>query len=138
MSETADLSTIESIGIFQVFTGSGTGSGFLIDDITVDCPAQDDDADGILNESDLCPGTAIPESVPTNRLGVNRWALADDDGEFDTASPLGGGPGFEFSLTETRGCSCEQIIEAMALGWGHTKFGCSTGVLLNWIATRDR
>jgi hypothetical protein len=35
---------------------------------------------------------------------------------------------------DTRGCSCEQIIEMMALGWGHTKFGCSTGAMLQWIA----
>jgi hypothetical protein len=34
-----------------------------------------------------------------------------------------------------RGCSCEQIIEAWALGWGHTKFGCSTGIMLQWMAT---
>ena len=93
-------------------------------------PTGDDD------EVDLCPDTVIPESVPTNNLGVNRWALVDEDLSFDTTAPPGGGndPDFEFTLLDTRGCSCEQIIEAWALGWGHTKFGCSTGVMLQWMA----
>jgi len=96
----------------------------------------DSDGDGIYDEVDFCPDTVIPESVPTNHLGVNRWALVDDDDLFDTTPPPGGGggPDFEFTLQDTGGCSCEQIIEAWALGWGHTKFGCSTGAMLQWIA----
>jgi hypothetical protein len=99
----------------------------------------DADGDGIGDDDDVCPDTAIPESVPTNHLGVNRWALVDDDGVFDTVSPPGGGngPDFEFTIGDTGGCSCEQIIEAMALGWGHAKSGCSTGALLQWISTVD-
>jgi hypothetical protein len=97
----------------------------------------DADQDGVFDAVDICPDTAIPESVPTNHLGVNRWALVDEDGMFDTSPPPGGGggPDFEFAVADTGGCSCEQIIEAWALGWGHTKFGCSTGVMLQWIAT---
>ena len=89
------------------------------------------DQDGVLDEEDLCPGTEIPESVPTHHLGVNRWALVDGDSTFDTTPPPGGGggPDFAFATDDTRGCSCEQIIEALALGWGHTKFGCSTGAM---------
>jgi hypothetical protein len=85
---------------------------------------------------DVCPDTVIPESVPTNQLQVNRWALVDDDGMFDTTPPPGGGggPDFEFTTQDSAGCSCEQIVEAWSLGWGHTKFGCSTGVMLQWIA----
>ena len=99
----------------------------------------DADQDGVLDAVDVCLHTTIPGSVPTNHLGVNRWALIDDDDLFDTTLPPGGGgePGFEFTVEDTHGCSCEQIIEAMALGWGHTKFGCSTGVMLQWIATVD-
>jgi hypothetical protein len=95
----------------------------------------DADNDGINDEIDSCTDTVIPESVPTSNLGVNRWALVDEDTSFDTTAPSGGGngPDFEFTLEDTRGCSCEQIIEAMALGWGHTKFGCSTGAMLQWI-----
>jgi len=117
-----------------------TGAGSPADtdgSVTLTISVPDADQDGVLDENDVCPNTAIPESVPTNRLGVNRWALVDDDALFDTDLPPGGGngPNFEFSLEDTRGCSCEQIIEARALGWGHTKFGCSTGVMLQWVAT---
>jgi hypothetical protein len=60
----------------------------------------------------------------------------DEDVVFDTTPPPGGGCGPEFEVTveDIRGCSCEQIIEAMGLGRGHTKFGCSTGVMLQWSA----
>jgi len=97
--------------------------------------APDADQDGVLDEVDMCLDTAIPESVPTRKLGVNRWTLVDDDGTFDTAPPPGGGggPDFTFTIADTGGCSCEQIIEAWDLGQGHTKFGCSTGVMLQWI-----
>jgi hypothetical protein len=96
----------------------------------------DADGDGIDDEVDVCPETLIPESVPTKRLGVNRWALVDEDDTFDTIPPLedGNGPHFEFTIVRTAGCSCEQIIEAMALGSGHPKFGCSAGAMLQWIA----
>ena len=68
-------------------------------------------------------------------MGVNRWALVDDDDQFDTKPPAGGGggPEFEFSVSDTRGCSCEQIIEAMGLGRGHEKVGCSTGAMEDWV-----
>jgi hypothetical protein len=85
---------------------------------------------------DLCPGTVIPEGVPTVELGVNRFALVDGDGIFDTRPPPGGGrgPGLIFTVEDTAGCSCEQIIAELELGDGHTKFGCSISVLEAWIA----
>jgi len=114
----------------------------------------DADQDGILDAVDVCLDTTIPESVPTHHLGVNRWALVDGDTVFDSrtadddessddddsngddeSGDDGDGPHFGFTLEETRGCSCEQIIEAWALGWGHTKFGCSTGIMSRWVAT---
>jgi hypothetical protein len=101
----------------------------------------DTDGDGVPDNVDLCPeDTVIPESVPTRRLGVNRWALVDDDDVFDTTPPPGGGEGpqFTFTLTDTLGCSCEQIIAEVGLGRGHEKFGCSSGALLEWIETQDR
>jgi hypothetical protein len=97
----------------------------------------DSDSDGVpdnyLGEIDICPGTAIPESIPTNAsgLGANRWALVDDDFEFDQADPQAGSV-FSFSTTDTRGCSCEQIIEEAGLGNGQTSRGCSTSAILNW------
>ncbi len=95
---------------------------------------KDLDGDGVVDNLDFCPATVFPESVPTQRLGTNRWALVDDDGVFDTKAPNGKGPERSFTLEDTAGCSCEQIIEALDLGNGHVKFGCSTGVMQNWIS----
>ncbi len=95
----------------------------------------DADGDGVLDNADVCPDTVIPEGVPTQRLGVNRHALVDEDLIFDTTPPPGGGngPGDVFTTTDTAGCSCEQIIDALGLGEGHRKFGCSVGVMREWV-----
>lgn len=73
--------------------------------------------------------------MPTQRLGTNRWALVDEDGIFDTNPPNGRGSGLDrsFTIQDTAGCSCEQIIGALHLGGGHTKFGCSIGAMETWI-----
>jgi photosystem II stability/assembly factor-like uncharacterized protein len=92
----------------------------------------DEDGDGVPDDEDACPGTVIPEEVPFFRLGVNRWALVDDDTVFDTVAPPGGGPELSFTIEDTAGCSCEQIIEARGLGHGHRRLGCSTGVMQSW------
>jgi hypothetical protein len=94
----------------------------------------DSDGDGVFDDVDVCPGTVIPEGVPTVRLNTNRWALVDDDGIFDTTEPNGKGPQLSFTIEDTAGCSCEQIIAAQGLGNGHTKFGCSIGAMRDWIA----
>ena len=98
-------------------------------------PGGDDDDDGVPDEDDLCPGTFIPEeTVPSVRLGTNRWALMDDDFDFDTTPPKGKGPKRSYNTTETGGCSCEQIIVELGLGNGHTKFGCSISAMDDWVA----
>ncbi len=95
--------------------------------------AKDSDQDGVTDDLDVCPGTILPEGVPTDGLGINRWALTDGDGIFDTVLPNGNGTGLGFSIEDTAGCSCEQIIEAQGLGQGHTKFGCSNEAMLDWV-----
>ena len=93
----------------------------------------DSDADGVPDDADVCPGTAIPETTPSaGQLAPNHWALLDGDTTFDTVTPGGGSP-TPFTLAQTAGCSCEQIIAAMGLGKGHAKHGCSTGALEDWI-----
>lgn len=93
----------------------------------------DDDGDGVANDDDYCADTMIPEGVPTVRLGVNRWALVDGDGWFDTTYPEGMGPDRSYSIWDTAGCSCEQIIYEMGLGQGHSKFGCSISAMDEWV-----
>ena len=95
---------------------------------------KDNDRDSVTDDLDACPGTVIPEAVPTVRLGTNRWALADGDLDFDITPPNGNGPNRSYSTTDTAGCSCEQIIDAQGLGKGHSKFGCSIGVMDNWVS----
>ena len=94
----------------------------------------DSDGDDVLDGDDLCPGTVIPEAtVPSRSLGTNRYALVDADTTFDTKAPRGRGPQETFTTTDTGGCSCEQIIDALDLGAGHTRFGCSLGVMRDWV-----
>jgi hypothetical protein len=53
----------------------------------------------------------------------------DGDTSFDTELTNGEGPGKSYSISDTYGCSCEQIIEICGYGKGHMKFGCSIGVM---------
>ena len=93
----------------------------------------DDDGDGVLDVVDICPATSLSESVPTSgQLGKNRWALVNGDPNFDQGLPQSGDK-FSFSTNDTSGCSCGQIIDALGLGRGHTRNGCSTSVMLQWI-----
>jgi hypothetical protein len=84
--------------------------------------------------ADRCLGTKIPESVPTEGLGTNRWALVNGDLLFDTLSSGGTGPGLTFTVQQTAGCSCEQIIVKLGLGNGQRKNGCSTSTMQSWIS----
>jgi putative metal-binding protein len=101
------------------------------------CPADannDADDDGVCGGDDFCPGTALPEGVPTQSLGVNRHADTDGDGIFNTVRPNGNGNGKTYTVVDTGGCSCEQIIAALGLGQGHVKFGCSSGAMDEWVS----
>lgn len=68
----------------------------------------DDDGDSIPNAQDFCPGTYLPESVPTEFMLFSRYALTSTTGIFRE------GPRkrvSSFSLLDTRGCSCEQLVD---------------------------
>ena len=92
---------------------------------------KDKDDDGVNDDADVCPGTVIPEMLERD-LGENRFALVDGDFDFDTNAPNGKGPRRGYSTVDTAGCSCTQIVDALGLGEGHSKFGCSVGVMDNW------
>ncbi|MFC1768671.1 NosD domain-containing protein [Nanoarchaeota archaeon] len=107
----------------------------------------DDDGDGVPNSEDLCPGTDTPEEVPTEipdkngkahggYLLPNHYAQLDADPLFEVKIPIGLSGEIvdsEFSLFDTHGCSCEQIIDRKS-GAGQDKnddkrFGCSKGMI---------
>jgi predicted extracellular nuclease len=121
--------------LFLARDGDGDGVG----DDDDDCPKKpnsdqaDDDGDGLADGcEDLCRGTVVPEGVPTESLATNHWALVDADRVFDTSHPRNKPPKESFDLDDTGGCSCEQIIDILHLGSGHTKHGCSTGAMKLW------
>lgn len=114
----------------------GDGAGDACDACPLD-PDDDLDGDGVCGDIDVCPGTAANDpdaGVPSRSLGVNHWADIDGDGVFDTSLPEGVGPNLYFTIDDTLGCICAQIIEALDLGKGHVKFGCSISAMQDWIA----
>ncbi|MGZ6142170.1 MAG: hypothetical protein ACXWLM_02475 [Myxococcales bacterium] len=50
---------------------------------------------------------------------------------FDTLASPSESSGWKFTLDDTGGCSCEQIVDK--LGLGEKKFGCSPGTMENWV-----
>jgi hypothetical protein len=92
----------------------------------------DPDDDGVPIGPDVCAGTAIPEGVPTVGLKPNHYALVDGDTTFDTVAA--GMSGSVYTTTDTGGCSCEQILDALSAGLGQYKFGCTADTLDGWIA----
>jgi hypothetical protein len=108
----------------------GDADGICDDDDMCPNDADNDaDSDGVCGDVDVCADTVLVEGVPTVRLGQGRLADLDGDGVFDSTD----GP-TDLTLEDTGGCSCEQIIDALALGEGHVKFGCTLSTLSEWAA----
>jgi hypothetical protein len=105
------------------------GVGDACDDCT------DVDGDGVCIEEDVCAGT-VPD-VPLVALGTWRWIWPGEGEVFITKSSRGRGPKRAYSIVDTAGCSCAQIIEAQELGLGHSKFGCSISAMDDWVALVD-
>ena len=96
----------------------------------------DIDKDGVFDDEDECLGTAIDEDAPEIKLKPNHFVLGSDGINFDKGETKGKGDGTDkgpFTIHDTRGCSCEQIIEKLGLGNGHRKFGCSPGAMDCWV-----
>ncbi|MEM7357040.1 MAG: hypothetical protein AAF657_39870, partial [Acidobacteriota bacterium] len=129
---------------FQFARGNADSPDSLFDDLSTTLRASDhdglvlflvadSDVDGVPDAEDVCPGTLIPEDVPTVTLGFFRYALTDNDTTFDTRVP------WWFPITpptftteDTAGCSCDQIIDELNLGNFQRKFGCGLIVMKVW------
>ena len=104
---------------------------FDSDDSGDACDA-DIDGGGVTNDADLC---ALTVADAPDRLGQNRWTLSNvASGTFDQAEPQAGTV-FQFTTSNTGGCSCDEIVEITGAGKGHEKNGCSTSLMLEWIQT---
>jgi len=91
----------------------------------------DIDGDGVVNAADACAATEIPESVPTVQLLKNHFALTGSRID-DSVLTFTGRSKSVFDTADTRGCSCEQIIDGLELGGGHVLHGCSKGAMKEW------
>jgi len=89
---------------------------------------KDSDNDSITDDLDMCSDTSIPEKLYYEKLKPNRFALADNDSIFDTYKSK-----HSFTLSDTAGCSCIQIVKAFGIGKQHLKYGCSLGVMKRWV-----
>ncbi|MCO4774310.1 MAG: putative metal-binding motif-containing protein, partial [Deltaproteobacteria bacterium] len=119
-------------------------------DAFADCVDPDDDNDGVDDGDDLCIETLADDwaaGVPsTGTLGSNRWMYdaaldVNADGSFTQGASgngknNGNGNGNNgtaaWTYDDMGGCSCAQIIDELALGNGHTKFGCSNSAMEDW------
>jgi hypothetical protein len=98
----------------------------------------DTDGDGVKNEQDVCPDTRRPERVPTSgALGISRYAITDEKSrEFQTRTIPGKTPGKRFTLDDTRGCSCEQILGRSAYPMEiHWREGCGSMVMEDFASS---
>ena len=93
----------------------------------------DSDADGVLDDADLCPGTLLADFADRPGRPMKNRFFAMGDGKFVD----GNGTFSGFTLADTFGCSGKQIIQVVGIGDGHDKFGIPRGVILDWIAAHQ-
>jgi hypothetical protein len=94
--------------------------------------SQDVDGDGVVGCMDVCGGT-VPDSgtVLPNKF---RWFGGSS---FTTNTGTASQPlhtQSSISMTDTRGCSCAQIVSALGAGAGHSSHGCSLGLMTQWLS----
>ena len=122
-SADSENSSVGSAGEQVVICHYPPGNRKDVQTLTIDAPAwpahkahgdrlgaceEDKDGDSVSNDSDLCPNTALPEIVPTESMLFGRFALTEGSSIFRQ------GPRkkvSQYTLTETKGCSCEQLID---------------------------
>ena len=93
--------------------------------------ATDSDTDGVPDTIDQCPNT-VPDTgkVPRLELKVGHFVLTTlgSGATFDTREPAQ----TSFSIDDTAGCSCAQLIDKLQLGKKARRYGCSIGTLEEW------
>ncbi len=98
------------------------------------CDADDDD-DGVDDGGDLCQ-TSAPDSsvpVPCRSLKPNHYVW-ESGTTFTRGLSSGRGSSTVYTMTDTQGCTCAEIIDFCGYGEGLSKYGCSPGVMSVWVA----
>ena len=100
---------------------------------------KDDDWDGVLNENDKCPDTELPEKF--TKFKSKHYADIDGDGIFETIKRIKKNKTIidsEYTLIDTYGCSCEQILEykSKKKSKGEIKSGCKRKTIQEFIAQK--
>ncbi|MBT4870114.1 MAG: hypothetical protein HON47_00900 [Candidatus Diapherotrites archaeon] len=94
-----------------------------------DCVDPDNDNDGVEDQEDMCPSS----NADAVKLKPNNYADIDGDGVFETIKKKELIES-NYSLVDTYGCSCLQILEYKpGRNNGELKYGCTKGTLINWI-----
>lgn len=99
-------------------------------------PPADEDNDGII-EGDYCPGTN-PDEAGIQKLNPNHWRF-DGTSWLLGLNKAGQGRQNTYTIQDTRGCGCDQIINYFQSMTGdnykgHSKFGCSAGLIEDFIS----
>lgn len=124
-------STIE-IGFVE--TGTPDSLGMFLDDVSIteECPTCELTGDP----------TGADDDVPDVRLGTNRWMFDGIEWITGEIPGKGKGPRKSFTIEDTYGCNCEQILDWLKENYpdehgemeGHYKFGCSISIMEDFIA----
>ena len=91
--------------------------------ITLDFDS-DSDGDLVADVDDYCPGS-VPDGIDLNpnQYAANNFTTLDFEvGPNNDQSVV-------YDIKTTDGCTCAQIIEALGVGKGHSKKGCSPSVM---------
>jgi hypothetical protein len=82
---------------------------------------------------DKCPGTVLPESVPTVSLRRWHYAQLDTDSPFEVNFRGTIQDSLLYNLDNTYGCTCEQILDCKpGQNKGEYKYGCTIGTMAVW------
>jgi len=132
-SGAGNANTVWTEGLYSFEASSETTEIAFAENGTADSMGMFLDAVSITmtEEPLLCEETTIDDFD----LGTNRWMW--DGEEWITSLPNGKGPKRSYTIEQTQGCSCEQILAWLHENYpeefgemkGHWKFGCSISVM---------
>lgn len=111
----------------------GDGIGNVCDEVI----GADDDMDGVSNDEDQCQNTVDEETMFSRMVTTYRWFWNGSTWE-QKANSSGKTNQSPFTMKETFGCNCHQILEKLDnIRTGtlnaHYKFGCTSGLLESFI-----